>query len=212
VIRGGEDSAIAPTVVLVGVREVAQLADDLSPDVVKERERRAISQAVPDLATFLPALDDAIVVEERQMTRDVLLRRTDSSASAWTQLALEVELLDDPDAQRLAQHREALRHAVDKPIRDRVLHLHPLEAPALPRAISAKDLSIRRVLDYADRASEEAERRAHGIPPSSPPPPLSPSSSVTSDTISGWQLSIKSSPGRGGPERLPSFMVALSKP
>lgn len=111
----------------VAVGERAQLGGDLRTDVVEQRERRPVREPVPHLPALMTAFDDAVVVEQREVARDVLLGGAEGVGECLdSHLAFEIELLDDPDAQRLAEHRETVRHTLDERIGDRMLDLHRL--------------------------------------------------------------------------------------
>jgi hypothetical protein len=95
--------------------------DDLCGDCVDERERVTVSEPIEDLSSRLAAQDDAALVQQRQMPRDVLLRAAQLvGQDLHACRSVKRKALNDPDPKRLREDRQAMHDLLEQILRNRV--------------------------------------------------------------------------------------------
>lgn len=102
-----------------------EAVDDLGSHLVQERERRLVNESIQDLTPDLVPIDDAALVQQREMPRDVLLRSVERVGERLdAHLPFNFETLDHPDPHGLAEDRQAMSHLAEKDIGDRMWQRH----------------------------------------------------------------------------------------
>ena len=108
--------------------EVGELALQATADLLAELQHAGIGDRVEGVRPLLAAADDARLVEDAEVLRDVLLRRAEALGQLGDGRLAVAQAVEDPDSHRLADDAEAPRDELDDGVGEGVGQGHGISA------------------------------------------------------------------------------------